>query len=137
MADSEGQMLAFLASPNQDFADLEHSEVLDDLLGGCYEGEYFYLVATDAYGLPQSDPPSIELSNHSRIVFRHDVSAEWIAVAQQSEGFVWVMGFERTDELAQSLEQKSFTELYALFEQDLITLVMVPVPSDPSTIGQE
>jgi hypothetical protein len=136
MVDGDGDELAFLASSVQDLNSLEYAETVDDLLSHCYEGEYFYLVATDAYGVPRFDPPAIELNDHSQIVFRHLVNAQWLEVAQKFEGFVWVTGFEWDDAIGQHLRDKSLAALYALFEEAEITLVMVSVPSDPSKIGE-
>jgi hypothetical protein len=59
-----------------------------------------------------------------------------LEVATKFEGFVWVTDFEWDDAIGQRLRDKSFAELYALFEEAEITLVMVSVPSDPSKIGE-
>jgi len=130
--DTEGQTTAFLATSQESFANAPDSEILDDLLGGCYEGEIFYLAATDGYARAGSDK-SLTISNHQQDLFSVSVDEEWLDVASQAQCFVWIVGLDAQNETFKSIAQTPASRLSSLmFDDALLTMIAVCVKSSAS-----
>lgn len=134
-SDGEAGKVAIIATSKQAFAKEKYTEIIDDLLSGCYEGELFYLSGTDGYASLDEDKKTVTLNNNQQDLMTMDVDSSWIEIAKNTGNFVWVVGLDETDEHYQTIEGADIKTLHNLiYEKDVATSISVCVTNNPEEL---
>jgi hypothetical protein len=137
--DPDGEESAFLASSFEQESQLPTFVILDDLFRHAYEGEYlFYISMTDAYAVleDRADGILLSITNHEQILLSYLVSAQWVALAKERQGFVWL--FPAEEMTVEQVAAVAKADLVEAYESGQLNVFVVGIGApDGSSDGNE
>jgi hypothetical protein len=126
--DPDGEESAFLASSFEQEMELPHFAMLDDLFRHAYEGDaLFYISATDAHATLEEREGGVLLSitNHEQVLLSYLVDAQWAALANERQGFVWL--FPAEEMLVEQVMQVAKADLVEAYESNQLNVFDVAI----------
>jgi hypothetical protein len=136
--DPDGEESAFLASSFEQEMQLENFAMLDDLFRHAYEGDaLFYISATDAYATleDRSDGVLLSISNHEQDLISYLVDAQWAALANERQGFVWL--FPAEEMLVEEVAAVAKADLVEAYESNQLNVFVVAIGTPAEFSGAQ